>query len=591
MSARLGDLKWRFYYGEEADGASSEDEDYFPGGKKEGYTRDELAERKAKKEDIQNFENVRFKDYKNLTILRPPHHKGVKPKSVRPRAGSEVEVVFRTYKTEAPEKLEVDDDLGLAAVNKVGTQPERAIFHVGGENDVDSEITRVWLPALESYAVRLRRGEVAASDWIEGQRLEVELFNVRDERDLRPRRSPWQPRGCVRKKRYAPPRVAPPVRPTWGDVAHVRVARLTSSDADLETAALESLKVTVGAGEHPEGLESGIMAMKPDELALITVTGDFTKTEAEALQNEDDDDETLLFLVRLDDVKKTETKPPNEELVDEATKAKERGKALFLAGQPRRAEALWTRALRLLDLCELQKDDKFRAVVEEDLVVPLFLNLGQCARKRSCPTDEEVLITKALVVKRSQEDPEFRGKAYVRRAAARIDQGRWAAAKDDLRAATDAAKDLKTAGIRNDIRRQLQRIKDLRAKQHQDDKKTSATGFLTDVTELPQEKKKPLLYEKEINDRLKAQKPWDHDPDYDKTQHAPRKPLDPPEELKEPDLESEYKKMDDADAEDEKFSNMARQNWVMSNMYDTHGTGRRGMRPKGGGSGEQFMSL
>jgi len=580
--------------------------------------------------------------------------------------------------------MKIDSELGLASKPEA-TSPERVTFTIGSFPE-----NMPLAPTLQSHVVRLRRGEGVATDLNDETRIEVELLNVRDERQLKNPHSPWtrSEDAKIVKKRLAAPRVSKSLeKACFGDKVLARVAKIPSSRKEkLDDVELAPKHITLGAGAVAEGLETALMAMKPEELALITLSGEFRLSEATASlkdeqiklsrrRNKTKEEEEVCYVARLDAIEKKKTQPSVEEAVQEARQLKERGRKLFLAGKPRRAEALWTRALRLFDECNLAGHDVRAREVEEELAVPLFLNLGQCARKRNCPVDEETLVTKAIIVKRNvAEDHAFRGKAYVRRAASRVDQGRWAAAKDDLRAAQEAATRQHDKPVLNDVRTQLRRVKDIRAAQHAADQKLllkhrmpdskqknqeprilveslnptswsdprnlppppavkeeavkeeeaatssseaatsssseavntssseavksseeAATSSEEAAEDLRRKKKFPLLYEKEIDDRLKAQKPWVHDPDYDKDlKHAPRKPLEKlPDVLKEDDLEEHFKEFDKEDEEYGKLQNMVRQNWAMSNMYDTHGTGRRGMRPKGAhaGGGETFMSL
>ena len=98
-------------------------------------------------------------------------------------------------------------------------------------------------------------------------------------------------------------------------------------------------------------------------------------------------------------------------------------------------------------------------------------------------------------------------------------------------------------------------------------------------------KKAPLLYEKEIDDRLKAAKPWLHDPAWVEgpLKRAVRVRGAPPQAvLREDDLQAEYDTMDAAVEQQAKLSRMLKQNLTMHQMYDCNGTGRRGgQMPRG----------
>ena len=92
-------------------------------------------------------------------------------------------------------------------------------------------------------------------------------------------------------------------------------------------------------------------------------------------------------------------------------------------------------------------------------------------------------------------------------------------------------------------------------------------------------KKAPLLYGKEIEDRLRAAKPWIHDPAYyhGELRRAPRSSDKTPNALlREDDLQAEYDTMDAIVEQQAKLSRMLKQNLTMHQMYDCNGTGRRG---------------
>jgi len=403
-------------------------------------------------------------------------------------------------------------------------------------------------------------------------------------------------------------------RPRWGDTVVVRYCDQVMMKDDVVTH-LNEIKfnhgperIEIGKGVAVEGLEIGLMAMKVGEVALLSWTGEYRWNEIEALKNASlDDDTEIRIILRLDAIESPEV-PENSalEAEAEATEYKRRGAALYSAKRFRRAEALFTRGLLCLDHCT-SFDEAGRIRTEEALVVPLFLNVAQCARKRESFKDEENLISKALLVKRQQkEDHAFRAKVYVRRANARIDLGDKTGAKDDLRLANEAARLIQApdnAVFLADIRRVLHRLKHYKPTQSKllvnaakvlqkrDTSETADTIENNNPSSTPAQEKLGLLYEKEIDDRLKASKPWLHDPNYNHKEHAPRKPVEMlPPVLKEDDLKSEYKKIDENEEEMEKIRRSMEQSYIMRQMYDTNGTGRRGKQPINGSESSNMMN-
>lgn len=534
-------LRWRMYVGEEAAEAESEDED-FHGGRAAGYTRDELVARDAKFRAIQDFEEQR-----TVTQLKKPTHRAL-VSSVRPREGEEVLVSY-----------DID-----------GMTVQEATLRVGEW----ATHTDPWRARIDRELRDMRRGERIRFD-VEGVVIELELHVVREERRLLPvPGSPWKVEGYVRKRRLGHGRGR---RPRWGERVDVRIDRDLASLLKAEPRA-----IVLGDAELCEALESAIQAMKLDEVAIVFAGGDY---------KDDDTDEWFVEITAIERRTREESQDATAARA-EAADLKRRGSALAADGKWRRAEALYSRAIRRLDEAFVSApDDATRRDVENELVVPLLLNIAICARKRSCPQDEDTLITKALRIK-PKPDAAFKAKAYVRRAAARLDLDRFEDAKADLKIAAANAKSSNSTAVLKDVQRQLARMADLKQK-HRDQRDRAFDGARSafcDVVpvssgdEAHARKPAPLLYEKEIDDRLKAQRPWDHDPSYHDIKHAPRQPVDKlPDVLREDDLKSEYRHFDDEDKERDKTVNMVRQNWIMQQMYDTNGTGRRGRKPTNGG--------
>lgn len=524
--------KWKRYVGEYPDDASSEDEDIV-GVRPDGYTRSEMQERSAKLAEIDAFEKMR-----KVKVLNKAQHRGLMP-SVRPRQGEYVTIVYD----------------GKRLLRRIG------------DDEMDDALRE------------MRRGE--RIEWSGGK--ELELAAVHEERALKTT-SAWKVDGYVRKRRIACGNSKK--RPKWGDTVLVRVLE---SVENLEIDQIESAlsredvrEIVVGDGVEREGFETCLAAMKANEVAVVFVGGEYAETETDSKRN-DWSAAVVLLEIR--------TKPTTDE--DRVRSLKQRAGVLFAAGRHRRAEALYSRALIELDELYFQtpEDDPERKRVEDELAVPLLMNISLCARKRQCHDDEESLVTKALRLRHSPT-PEFKAKAYLRRAAARIDLAKWKDAEDDLRIAAsntqtknDDGKDSARAAAR-DVRRLLDRLNNARREERKAERKmysAAAAEHDTEEKEKKAGKKKVLLYEKEIDARLKAQRPWEFDPDYHKITRAPRKPLEKSDAvLKEDNLREQYNSFDKEDEEYEKTKKMIERNWIMNAMYDTNGTGRRGQQPKGG---------
>ena len=92
-------------------------------------------------------------------------------------------------------------------------------------------------------------------------------------------------------------------------------------------------------------------------------------------------------------------------------------------------------------------------------------------------------------------------------------------------------------------------------------------------------------YGKEIDARLKATKPWLHDPSYydGKLRRAVRSPNAPGMTvLREDNLQDQFDDMDAYEEEQQKLSTMLKRNLTMHQMYDCNGTGKRGgQMPRG----------
>lgn len=488
--------------GEEADAAESEDEDYL-GVKADGYTREEMIARQSKLAAIDKFEArvAAERAAKGIDVVRPPTHRAPVA-SVRPNEGAEVTA---TYMVRSGAETVAD---GKREVVVVG-QP-------GGET---------WQLEIDKLLRDMRRGEVLRYAADDGSVYDVELGTVREERRLSPSASSaWAEltRGSVHKRRLV--YSATPGRPTWGDVALVKWFEDPPVGARVEAVMLALIEeapreIVVGAGVEREGLETAVAAMKRGEACIVTVQGEQTLTETDAIAETADASTSWTAAVLLVDIRR---RSRNEDAAEEdALKLKKRGGELAKAGRWRRAEALYSRAIARLDETYSSRSEIDRTRVEDDLVVPLLLNIAVCARKRAAPRDEDVLITKALRLKHGQ-DVAFKAKAYVRRAAARVDLARWAEARDDLRLAAQNARLEDDKAVLNDCRRQLARLKDQRKTDRQTAEKkfAGAKAAFCDVVEIADDepasdaapRKAPLLYEKEIADRLKAQKPWDYDP-------------------------------------------------------------------------------
>ncbi|KAJ8608920.1 hypothetical protein CTAYLR_005284 [Chrysophaeum taylorii] len=576
VSNLMSSLRWKLYLGEEADEAESEDEDYL-GGRSSGYTHDDMIARTKKLAAVEAFEEARRKGL--VEIVRPPSHRNHLAASVRPRVGEEVIFSYRASRGEET----------LAS-------GERIVARVGSPTNDDRRSV-----AIDRELRDMRRGEkIRFED--DGTTIEVELHVVCEERAVTRASSPWASRrdGSARKRRLECGRGLP--RPTWGDTVVVRVLEAPPADAHADAIALaleeeKPREVALGSGVEREGFETGLLAMKRDELAIVSASGEFCRSEA---GEEKTSCSEWTAAVRLLEIRKKREQPSIEEAEAVARDLKRRGGVLAGMGRWRGAEALYTRALRHFDQATFALSDGARDNLENDLVVPLLLNIAVCARKRAGHQDEEALVTKALRL-RHAPDAAFKAKAYVRRAAARVDLAKWDEAKEDLQLAADNAKRADAKPVLKDVQRQLARLSDLRKAERAAKTKqyAGAKAAFCDVVEVTDDdddgsrprahKAAPLLYEKEIDDRLKAQKPWEYDPDYHKIKHAPRQPLQPePAVLKEDNLKDQYKAFDEEDEKHDKAVAQMRQNWVMNQMYDTNGTGRRGMKPKGGGGGSMF---
>ena len=105
-----------------------------------------------------------------------------------------------------------------------------------------------------------------------------------------------------------------------------------------------------------------------------------------------------------------------------------------------------------------------------------------------------------------------------------------------------------------------------------------------DPTAVSGPKKAPLLYGKEIDDRLRKTKPWLHDPAYydGRLKRAVHANAPAPVALREDDLQGQFDDMDAYEEEQEKLSTMLKRNLTMHQMYDCNGTGKRGgQMPRG----------
>lgn len=502
-------LRWKNYLGEEAPEAESEDEDYI-GVRKDGYTRDMMLARKAKLEVVEKFEK-RVSEVRSLSrieVLRAPSHRSLAA-SVRPCEGAEVIVTYSVSRGEQ--------------VVAVG---EREALRVG--NPAENE---EWRRRLDELLRDMRRGEKLRAPCADGlTTVEVELNSVCEMRMLSPSASSeWASyiQGYARKRRLVCGSSIE--RATWGDSVLVRLFEHPPPDACIDAIRLALAEETpreivVGAGIEREGLETAVAAMKPDEIALVFAGGELVLTEAQAANNLEDEADWSAA-VQLLAIKRRSRRVECDAADDEARNLKHRGGILAAAGRWRRAEAAYTRAVHRLDDAYANKtDEDVRQRVEDELVVPLLLNIAVCARKRLAHADEENLITKAMRLKHAQ-DAAFRAKSYVRRAAARIDLAKWSDAQDDLRLAAANAKQTNNKAVLKDVARQLARLNTLRKAEHATARNdfAGAEAAFCNIVELPehdtiadahvkQRKPAPLLYQKEIEDRLKAQKPWEHDP-------------------------------------------------------------------------------
>lgn len=509
MSGGWEKVRWKNYLGEEAPEAESEDEDYM-GVRKDGYTRDMMLARKAKLEVIENFEKrvSEVRSSNKIEVLQPPSHRSLAA-SVRPCEGAEVTVSYRVIRAE-----------------HVIAAGEREALRVGSPAENEE-----WRHRLDELLRDMRRGEKLRAPCADGlTTVEVELHAVREERLLSPNASSeWAShiQGYARKRRLACG--SSTERATWGDSVLVRFFEAPPLDANIDAIRLALAEETpreiiVGAGIEREGLETAVAAMKPDEIALVFAGGELALTEAQVVDNVGDE-ANWSAAVQLLAIKRQSRSVECDVADDEARNLKHRGGILAAAGRWRRAEAVYTRAVhRLDDAYASRTDEDVRQRVEDELVVPLLLNIAVCARKRLAHADEENLITKALRLKHAQ-DATFRAKTYVRRAAARIDLAKWSDAQDDLRLAAANAKQTSNKAVLKDVARQLARLNTLRRAAHATTRKdfAGAEAAFCSVVELPehdtfadehakQPKPAPLLYQKEIDDRLKAQKPWVYDP-------------------------------------------------------------------------------
>lgn len=611
MSSTTEALKWRVYFGEDPEAGESEDED-FCGGRAGGYTRDEIAERDRKWKVVEDFEKGRA----GVEVLKPPAHRSLCG-SVRPAAGAEAVV---TYAVEDREGREI-------------AGATRAVLVVADPVPADEP----WRGAIDAALLDMRRGEAARVDCGEGRSAAVELHFVREERVVAPRPStnPWCPpaaqrtpgppltSGAARKKRVALGRLTKdgkPHRPRFGDRVRCRVAQ--ASDDVAEDALVASLKTTDAkvrelGGDHDlcEGVETALLSMRPGEAAVVVASGEFSLSEGAPAGS----GALCRFAVELEEIlDRVATEEGHADAFEAAGELKARGSTAARAGKWRRAEALYTRAIQKVQeaIIEWKPPDEAKKDVERDLVVPLLLNVALCARKRRTYADEDVCLTKALGFAPRSRDAfplVWYARAHLRRGAARADLERWADAVDDLkRAALDAKTvvekkkysddDKKAAkSVYRDVRLTMDRLQKAKAAKNAAEKKTGIFAGLkqsftdepdgpidvtdaADPTAVSGPKKAPLLYGKEIDDRLRKTKPWLHDPAYydGRLKRAVHANAPAPVALREDDLQGQFDDMDAYEEEQEKLSTMLKRNLTMHQMYDCNGTGKRGgQMPRG----------